>query len=346
LNENLRQAKEYCSNEIQTKMLECYIESFKTGSIKKHIESQRWWVKDKKPVVETNIGWIETYIDPMGVRGYYEGFVALTDKEKSRKFNLLVENSEILISALPWTKDFEKDIFNAPDFTALDIVTFASVGCPVGINIPNYLEVQETDGFKNVSISNAYARYSAENLYFCSVKDVDLLTSIGQISYVMHVACHELLGHGTGKLFRKNLKGQFNFDTNLINPLNNLPIEKWYEEGENYESKFTDISRCFEELRADLSGLYFTFFKEVHEIFESNETHFKDSIYCIWLLYIRKAVLGLNLYNEENKRWGQAHTQGAWIFLRFLLENQIEGQEILNIKLEEEKKLFHINLNK
>ena len=53
-------------------MIDYYVESFKTGSIKKHVESQRWWVKDKKPMVETNIGWVETYIDPMGVRAYFE----------------------------------------------------------------------------------------------------------------------------------------------------------------------------------------------------------------------------------------------------------------------------------
>jgi hypothetical protein len=113
-----------------------------------------------------------------------------------------------------------------------------------------------------------------------------------------------------------------------------------------FESKFTDISRALEELRADLAGLYFTFFKEVHEIFEFNESLYKDIIYCLWLLYIRKGVLGLDLYNDDVKRWGQAHTQGAWIFTRFLLENQIEGQEILNIKLEEDKKQFHISLNR
>jgi dipeptidyl-peptidase-3 len=72
VNDNLRKAKEFCANENQANMIDCYVESFKTGSIKKHIESQRWWVKDKKPVVETNIGWVETYIDPMGVRAYFE----------------------------------------------------------------------------------------------------------------------------------------------------------------------------------------------------------------------------------------------------------------------------------
>lgn len=45
-------------------MIEYYIKHFKSGNIDDHKMSQREWIKDIGPDVETNMGWIETYIDP------------------------------------------------------------------------------------------------------------------------------------------------------------------------------------------------------------------------------------------------------------------------------------------
>ena len=68
VNKYLSEAKKYAANEIQEKMIEEYIEHFRNGDMERHKESQRLWIKDVQPDIETNIGFIESYVDPLRVR--------------------------------------------------------------------------------------------------------------------------------------------------------------------------------------------------------------------------------------------------------------------------------------
>lgn len=215
------------------------------------------WIKDCGPVIETNIGFIETYLDPLGVRAEFEGFVAIVDKEVSAKFGTLVDQAEELIEKLPWDKAYEKDKFSKPDFTNLDIVTFACSGTPIGINIPNYDDIRENHGFKNVNLGNVYPAPKASTLQFLGEDDVNLMCKYSKESLTLIVALHELLGHGTGKLLIKDVKtGELNFPADLKNPYTGEEITTYYLSTETWTQKFGKLHSGYEECRADSVALY------------------------------------------------------------------------------------------
>ena len=51
----------------------------------------------------------------------------MVNLERTKAFGALVDGAEAMIPKLPWSKDFEKDKFLSPDFTSLEVLSFAGV---------------------------------------------------------------------------------------------------------------------------------------------------------------------------------------------------------------------------
>ncbi|KAG5512055.1 hypothetical protein GH5_08011 [Leishmania sp. Ghana 2012 LV757] len=316
----LRKARPYAENETEVRMLDHYIEHFLYGDVNAHKESQKEWVKDVGPTVETNIGFIESYRDPSGVRAEWEGFVAVVNKEQSKMYGTLVAQGNKFVAQLPWGKAFEKDVFSSPDFTSLDVLGFASSGIPAGINIPNYDDIRQTIGFKNVYLSNVVSAFTfKDKLDYITETDWELYKTNILSATSVNVGIHELLGHGTGKLLSENGDGTFNFDKNTVDPISGHPVATWYKPGDTYSSVFGGLGSSYEECRAEAVSLYLCLLPDLLEIFNLKAAdEQQDVIYVSWLNMVRAGLVGLEFYTPEKQQWRQAHMRARFCILEAL----------------------------
>ncbi|KAJ4464816.1 aflatoxin-detoxifizyme [Lentinula lateritia] len=326
---SLKEAKKYTANSHQANMVEKYIDSYNTGSIQDHKDGSTEWVKDTGPIIESYLGFIETYVDPYGGRAEWEGFTAVVNKALSAKYDTLVAQAPKLIEVLPWGKDFEVETFRKPDFTALEVVSFATGGIPAGINIPNYYDIRETVGFKNVSLANILAAKAPnEELTFIHPDDAKLYNEWDQRAFELQVANHELLGHGSGKLLKENGDGSKNFDPSVINPLTGDPVTSWYKPGQTPDAVLGEVSSSVEECRAETVALFLVGNRDILKIFNYvDEQEIEDIQYITFLLMARAGLRALEFFDPATQKHGQAHMQARLGITQFLMRNGIARLE-------------------
>ena len=355
---NLRAATQYAANPRQTQFLEQYIQSFETGDLNIYKESQKTWIRDTAPSVENIFGFVEPYRDPSGSRAEFEGIVAIANREETAVLTRLVEQSSKFIKLLPWTDGFsdnngkgpfEKALFEPPDFSSIHALAYCSSIIFGGINLPNYNDIRQECGFKNVVVANRMSAESntADTSPFVHASEASNFQKYKYPAYYIWVVLHELLGHGTGRMMTEE-NGKFNFDPDNppLNPLTNTPIKSWYRHGQTWTGVFGDLATTVDECRAELVGAYLMDSTELLALFgytSSSEVNAQDLTYNMYVQLGVDGLRGLQNFNADGGKWGQAHSRAHFAMLKCLLR---DGKGFMTIHCDSEANQLKVSVDK
>lgn len=208
--DNLQKALPYAENDAQKATIEQLIEYYCTGDLKKFDEYSITWAEDTLSQVDFINGFIESYGDPLGMRGSWESIVNFRNDEASHRTEVLSSNAEWFEQHSPVDPRFRKDKVkgvSAKVITAAMLAGDSYPSTPIGINLPNSNWIRATHGSKSVTLENitqAYDEASHGNgfneEFVIDQPTRELLDKYLFLADNLHTDLHECLGHGSGKL--------------------------------------------------------------------------------------------------------------------------------------------------
>ncbi|WP_224368816.1 dipeptidyl peptidase 3 [Hyalangium versicolor] len=290
LNEAMKSA-----NAKQKPVLAKLIRYFQTGSPKDWEAYNIAWLKVDS-VVDGNIGFIETYVDPRGQKGQWEALINYRNSAENQIMELIGKKAQYFEDRMPWPEQYKRKKVTLPVAKAVDFVA-THPNPPAGINLPNEQNIREKYGSKSILVANVMDAASALRrlplaLEFSRTpEDRAQAEKYSVAARKWLVAFHEVLGHASGQVDKKKLGKQ-------------LP---------SYYLK--EYDNTLEEARADLVALWHAFDPALSELSP-------DAAKIAQQMYRDFLVEGLtNLARvEKGDSFEEDHQRGHHMTVSFLIE--------------------------
>lgn len=206
----LKKASNVAENEAQKAYIDKLIEFYTTGSLKTFDDYSIMWAEETKSTVDFINGFIESYGDPLGMTGSWEGMVNFKNKDASHRTQLISENAQWFEDHSPVDQRFKKANVkgvSAKVITAAILAGDSYPATPIGINLPNSNWIRAAHGSKSVTLENITDAYDEvangtgfNEEFAYSDTEVQLMKKYLTIADKLHTDLHECLGHASGQL--------------------------------------------------------------------------------------------------------------------------------------------------
>lgn len=294
----MEKAIPYAANEYQAETVRKLIRYFRTGDLEDFRQYNIHWVSDTA-TIDMIHGFIEVYLDPMGLKAEFESSLYWSDQKLSKSIRDIGANAQYFEDRMPWDDRYKKQGIKPLAASFVNIV-LSSGGTgpvsPIGINLPNEQIVREQHGSKSVVLNNivdAGNKSSGQVLldeFAYDQKEIELAKKHGTLSDNMLTALHEVLGHASGKTMVAG------------DPANYLP---------GYYS-------TLEEARADLIALWHIWDDKLIEL---GAIPNKDVAREMYDAYIRNALLLQLRRIPHGDQIEEDHMKNRQMVAKYILEN-------------------------
>jgi dipeptidyl-peptidase-3 len=306
----LRLALPYAESDEQRKGLEALLDYYATGDEAKFREYSIHWLRSNTVVDYLN-GFIESYMDPRGVIGQFEGNCSFVSD--SSLIDRLADSATYFEARMPWPDVYKREKIAKPVANVVNVLVETGDSGPISpaaYNLPNYADLRRDHGSKNIVLLNVEEARSdkvreATITEFYLPEYRDLVRRFGDRARQWEVYMHEVIGHGSGK------------------PDAALAVDPAVAIGRAYSA--------LEECRADLVALYHVFDPKLVEIGAFTAAEAPEVARAMYVTYLQSQMNRYRMYEDESVR--EAHQRGHQLIMGYLLEGGEKGGADYGVKV-------------